>query len=279
MRKRNKLLTFVAAAALLAGSIVPGLAPTTTHAASAKTYQVAVSNASKPLSYTQNGKLKGYEVDALKKVDKQLPNVKFKYHAVGQSAELVGLDSGKYDLAVNGFYKNPAREKKYVYGKQDDGLSLVRVYYNKQQFKKSVTDLNDLSGKELAPVNANGGMYNLLTTWNKKNPNKKIKVKTTNNGIPMQQLLTGVNSGKYDALIDPSNLGEAAIIKQRNLNTVKTSKPVRAFPTYVLFSKHNQKLAGQVDGALKTLKNNGQLKKLSVKYFGENVFNYKPKTN
>lgn len=279
MKKKNKLLTLVAAAALFAGSVVPGLAPTTVHAASTKTYQVAVSNASKPLSYTQNGKLKGYEVDALKKVDKQLSNVKFKYHAVGQSAELVGLDSGKYDLAVNGFYKNPARQKKYVFGKQDDGLSLVRVYYNKQQFKKPVTDLSNLSGKELAPVNANGGMYNLLTSWNKKNANKKIKVKTTNNGIPMQQLLTGVNSGKYDALIDPSNLGEAAIIKQRNLNAVKTSKPVRAFPTYILFSKHNQKLAGQVDGALKTLKNNGQLKKLSVKYFGENVFNYKPKTN
>lgn len=278
MKKSRKLITVAATAALALGSLLPSLAPTKVEAASTKTYQVAVSNASKPLSYSQNGKLKGYEVEALQKIDQQLPNVKFKYHAVSQSAELVGLDSGKYDLAVNGFYKNAERQKKYYFGKENDGLSLVRVYYNKQQFSKSVTDLKDLAGKELAPVNANGGMYNLLTTWNKSNGNK-IKVKTTNNGIPMQQLLSGVNSGKYDALIDPSNLGEASIIKQQKLSNVKTSKPVRAFPTYILFAKKDKKLAGQVDTALKTLKNNGQLKQLSQKYFGENVFNYKAKTN
>ena len=247
MKKSRKIISIAATAAIALGSILPSLPSTKAEAASVKTYQVAVSNASKPLSYTQNGKLKGYEVETLKKIDQQLPNVKFKYHPVSQNAELVGLDSGKYDLAVNGFYKNAERQKKYYFGKENDGMSLVKVYYNKQQFSKSVTDLKDLAGKELAPVNANGGMYNLLTTWNKSNGNK-ITVKTTNNGISMQQLLSGVNSGKYDALIDPSNLGEAAIIKQQKLSNVKTSKPVRAFPTYILFSKKNGSTLNLVDG-------------------------------
>ena len=89
--------------ALFTGLFVVG-SPATAKAA-VKTYQVAVSTDSKPLSYKQNGKLTGYEVEVLKAIDKELPNVKFKYHAVSQSAELVGLDSGKYDLASNGFYK------------------------------------------------------------------------------------------------------------------------------------------------------------------------------
>lgn len=246
--------------------------------AAVKTYQVAVSTDSKPLSYKQNGKLTGYEVEVLKAIDKELPNVKFKYHAVSQSAELVGLDSGKYDLASNGFYKNSEREKKYVFGDENDGLSLVKVYYNKAQFSKAPTDLDDLVGKVLAPVNANGGMYNLLTTWNNTHSDKQVTIKTTS-GIPMQQLLNGVNTGKYDALIDPSNLSEADIIKQKKLTNVKTSKPVRAFPTYFLFTKKNKALAGQVDEALKKLKSDGTLKKYSIKYFGENVFNYKVKEN
>lgn len=58
-------------------------------------YQVAVSSASKPLSYTENGKLTGYEVDVLKAVEKELGNVKFNFNAVSQTAELVGLDSKK----------------------------------------------------------------------------------------------------------------------------------------------------------------------------------------
>lgn len=242
-----------------------------------KTYNVAVSNNSKPLSYKQNGKLKGYEVDTLKAVDKKLPNVKFKITAVSQTAELVGLDSGKYDIAANGFYSNQERAKKYHIGKVNDGLSLVRVYSNKKAVKNNVTNLDDLAGKTLAPVNANGGMYNLLKTWNKDNGDKQVKI-TTTDGLPMQQLLQGVNSGKYDALIDPSNLGQASIIKDLKLDNVKTSSPVRAYPTYFLYTKKNKKVASQVDKTLKGLKKDGTLKKLSKTYFGENVFQYKAKT-
>lgn len=277
MNKLMKISTVLTASIALFSGITTVGQSATAHAAKTKTYQVAVSSSSRPLSYEQNGHLKGYEVEALRKIDQQLPDVKFKYHAVSQNAELVGLDSGKYDLAVNGFYKNPARTKKYAFGKENDGLSLVRIYYNKQQFKNKVTKIDNLAGKELAPVNANGGMYNLLTTWNKQNGNK-INVKTTT-GIPTQQLLTGVNTGKYDAMIDPSNLGEASIIKERHLSQVQTSKPVRVYPTYILFSKKNKPLAGEVDGALKTLKKNGTMKQLSQQAFGENVFKYQAKSN
>lgn len=277
MNKLFKISTVLTASIALFSGVAAIGQPSTAHAAKVKTYQVAVSSSSKPLSYEQNGQLKGYEVDVLRKVDQQLPNAKFKYHAVSQNAELVGLDSGKYDLAVNGFYKNPERTKKYVFGKENDGLSLVRIYYNKQRFKNGVTKIGDLAGKELAPVNANGGMYNLLTSWNKQNGNK-INVKTTT-GIPTQQLLTGVNTGKYDAMIDPSNLGERDIIKERQLTQVQTSKPVRTYPTYILFSKKNKSLAGETDRALRTLKKNGSLKQLSQQAFGENVFKYQAQNN
>lgn len=242
-----------------------------------QTYQVAVSTASKPLSYKENGKLKGYEVDVIRAVDKKVKDANFKISAVSQTAELVGLDSDKYDFAANGFYSNPERAKKYHIGKINDGLSLVKVYSNKNNVKSSVKDLDDLKGKTLAPVNANGGMYNLLTTWNKDNASEKIDV-TTTDGLPMQQLLKDVNSGKYDALIDPSNLGQADIIKSLKLKNVSTSEPVRAYPTYFLFTKKNKKIAGEVDKALKELKKDGTLTRLSKKYFGEDVFKYKAKT-
>lgn len=244
---------------------------------SKKTYDVAVSTASKPLSYQENGKLKGYEVDVLKAVEKKLGNVKFNYSAVSQTAELIGLDSKKYDFAANGFYSNPERQKKYLVPKQNDGLSLVKVYYNKNKVKKSIKNLDDLSGLRVAPVNPNGGMYNLLTTWNKIN-SKKVKVLTSDQ-FPLQQLLKDVNSGKYDALIDPSNLGENEIISGLKLNNIRSSEPVRAFPTYFLFTKDNTAISKRVDKALKELKKDGTLSKLSKKYFGDDVFQYKVKEN
>ncbi|WP_461243941.1 transporter substrate-binding domain-containing protein [Secundilactobacillus muriivasis] len=241
-----------------------------------KTYQVAVSTASKPLSYEQNGKLTGYEVDVINAVQKKLGNVNFKLNAVDQTAELVGLDSKKYDFAANGFYSNPERVKKYHVGAENDALSLVKVYSNKKNVKKTIKDLGDLKGLNIAPVNPDGGMYNLLTTWNKQHPNQKVNIKTSDS-FPTQQLLKDVNNGKYDVMIDPSNLGEADIIKGLKLTNVATSEPVRAFPTYFLFTKKNAALAKRVDKALKELKKDGTLTKLSKKYFGEDVFKYQVK--
>lgn len=231
MKKTIKILTL---ATVLGLAVTLTACGKSTNSSNGKTYQVAVSTASKPLSYKENGKLKGYEVEVLRAVDKKVKDANFNITAVSQTAELVGLDSKKYDFAANGFYSNPERAKKYHIGKQNDGLSLVKVYSNKNVTKSAITDLDDLQKLTLAPVNANGGMYNLLTQWNKDNTDKQIKV-TTTDGLPMQQLLQGVNSGKYDALIDPSNLGEAEIIKKLNLSNVTTSQPVRAFPTYFLY--------------------------------------------
>lgn len=245
---------------------------------SGKTYNVAVSTASKPLSYQEGGKLKGYEVDVIRAVDKKIPDANFKLTAVSQTAELLGLDSKKYDFAANGFYSNPERQKKYLITKENDGLSLVKVYYNKNKVKKTISNLDDLSGLSVAPVNPNGGMYNLLTTWNKTNKDKKVKVLTSDQ-FPLQQLLKDVNTGKYDALIDPSNLGEDQIISGLKLKNIGVSEPVRAFPTYFLYTKDNKALAKKVDKALKELKSDGTLSKLSKKYFGENVFQYKVKEN
>ena len=94
MNKLMKISTVLTASIALFSGITTVGQSATAHATKTKTYQVAVSSSSRPLSYEQNGQLKGYEVEALRKIDQQLPDVKFKYHAVSQNAELVGLDSG-----------------------------------------------------------------------------------------------------------------------------------------------------------------------------------------
>lgn len=239
---------------------------------SAKTVQIAVPTAEKPLSYSENGKLTGYEVEILRKVDAKIKNYTFNIQSVSSNAQQIGLDTGKYDLIAEGFFKNPVREQKYLIPNENDGASLIKIYTN--DANQSIKSIQDLSGKNLTPVDANGGMYTILTAYNAQNPSKKINILTSDTGLSTADKLKQVASGRYDALISPSNLGQAQIIKQLNLK-IHTSDPVKVIPTYFLLSKKDGKLKEAVDTALKELKSDGTLSALSKKYYGEDVFQHK----
>ncbi|MDD9149890.1 transporter substrate-binding domain-containing protein [Sporolactobacillus sp. CQH2019] len=239
---------------------------------SVKTVQIAVPTAEKPLSYTENGKLIGYEVEILRKIDTKLKDYSFNIQSVSSNAQQIGLDTGKYDLIAEGFFKNSVREQKYLIPNESDGASLIKIYTN--DANQSITNFSDLVGKKIAPVDANGGIYNILTAYNTQNPSKKIDIPTSDTGLSTADRLKEVAAGKYDASVLPSNLGEAQIIKQLNLK-IHTSAPVKVIPTYFLLSKKNEKLKEAVDSALKQLKSDGTLSALSKKYYGEDVFQYK----
>ncbi len=50
--------------------------------------------------------------------------------------------------------------------------------------------------------------------------------------------------------------------------------PYKGIPTWPLFNKKETELAAAYDKAVQTLKENGTISALSLKYFGEDVFNF-----
>lgn len=238
-----------------------------------KTIQVASSAESKPLSWKASGNvIKGYEPDVLRAIDQKLKNYKFHIQAVSDEAEETGLATGKYDIAVGGYYKTAERSKQFLIPSQYDGLSLMRIYVKKDS---DIQTLKDLVGKKIVPPSPGGGVYNFLVDWQKKNPKYKLEYQTSSASIPYPQRLKEVASGKYDALILPSNLGEQEVIENLKL-PIRTTDPVQINKTYLIIHKsdENEKLNQAVDKALKELKEDGTLAKLSKKYFGEDVFEY-----
>jgi L-cystine transport system substrate-binding protein len=125
------------------------------------------------------------------------------------------------------------------------------------------------------PVTAGGGIYKFATAWQEQNPDYKIEITASSAGIPYPDRLKEVENGKYDALVLPSNLGEQTVIDQQKLN-VEASEPVAINDTFVLIhrSQENEALSKDVDKALKELKADGTLAKLSQKWFGEDITAY-----
>ncbi|MEG3135088.1 transporter substrate-binding domain-containing protein [Rouxiella sp. T17] len=238
-----------------------------------RTIKIATSAESKPLSWGAIGvEPQGYEPDVLKAINAKLPQYKFQMVGAADIAQETGLVTGKYDMATGGFYTNPARSKQFLIPATPMGASLMKIYSHKGS---NINGMKDLVGKNIVPVTAGGGVYKFVNQWQQDNTGYKIDIKASSAGIPYPDRLKEVQSGKYDALILPSNLGEQTVIDNQKLDIV-ASEPVSINNTYVLIhrSAENQALNDDINKVLIELKADGTLDKLAQKWFGEDVVKY-----
>ncbi|TIL73200.1 MAG: amino acid ABC transporter substrate-binding protein [Mesorhizobium sp.] len=243
------------------------------HAQDVRTIKIATAAESKPLSWGAIGvEPQGYEPDVLKAVNAKLPQYKFEMEGAADIAQETGLVTGKYDIATGGYYRAPAREKQFLIPESPIGASLIKIYSRKDS---GINEMKDLVGKKIVPVTAGGGIYKFATQWQEQNPDYQIEVTASSAGIPYPDRLKEVQNGKYDALVLPSNLGEQTVIDQQKLD-IKASEPVAINNTFVLIhrSEENKALSEDIDKALKELKADGTLAKLSQKWFGEDITTY-----
>lgn len=238
-----------------------------------RTIKIATAAESKPLSWGAIGvEPQGYEPDLLKAINAKLPQYKFVMEGAADIAQETGLVTGKYDMATGGFYFAPARNKQFLIPSNPEGASLMKIYSRKDS---NINGMKDLVGKNIVPVTAGGGVYKFVNQWQQDNASYKINIKASSAGVPYPDRLKEVQGGKYDALILPSNLGEQTVIDNLKLN-IKASEPVSINNTYILIhrSDENKVLADDVNKALKELKDDGTMKKLSMKWFGEDDIQY-----
>ncbi|WP_424236912.1 transporter substrate-binding domain-containing protein [Bhargavaea ginsengi] len=238
-----------------------------------RTLTVAVPPTSKPLSWEENGKLTGYEPDILRLVDEKLEDYEFDLVGVADSAAEIGLDTGKYDMIAQGLFKSEERAEKYLLPDENNGASLMRIY--KRSDSDDIENMKDLVGKKIVPTTPTGGVFNFIMDWNENNPDHEIEFQTSDAGLSYADRMREVESGKYDALILPSNLGQNEIIESQDMQIV-TTEPVEVFPTYFMIYKNeeNEALRDDISEALAELKEEGKLSELSLKYYGEDVFQF-----
>jgi L-cystine transport system substrate-binding protein len=242
----------------------------TSESAEVKKVVVAVASGNKPLSYADDdGNLLGYETDALKLIDELIPEYAFDLQSVEDDAQQIGLDAGKYALIAEGLFKTPERLEKYILPEENIGVSLIKIVIRGNE--TNISSLDDLVGRKVAPCSPNGGIFNLLTSYNNTHE-RKITIETRE-GFSAADSFSAVASGKYDAVVRPS-LGFDEIKEKLGLD-IKQTAPVKVNNTYFVLAKSQADLASRVNEAIKILKRDGKLSELSKKYFGEDILQYK----
>lgn len=227
------------------------------------TLVVATSGTLYPASYyNDQNKLVGYDVDVAREVAKRLGvGIKFKKYSVdGQSTSLV---RGETDFAANDFNLSKARAKKFSLSspiKYSFGSMIVRKSDN-----SGISSLDDLAGKKAA------GEPN--TSYMKLAKKRGAKLVTYDNATN-DQYLTDVANKRTDVILNDYYLQKMSVENLPDI-PVKILKGVYFNPTKsgFLFVKDHNELRKKVNVILAKMKKDGTLKKISQKYFQDNVSN------
>lgn len=137
-----------------------------------KVIKVALSaEVNPPYLYTDSeNKPVGYDMDYMKALEKKLPQYDFQYEFGEEESNVVGIGVGKFDMGINWFFKTPEREQKFLYQKEPYVYSLTTLIVHNDT--NDIETLDDLQHKRLTPMSPSGGLYSILTGYNKTHKNQ-----------------------------------------------------------------------------------------------------------
>ncbi|WP_206166408.1 transporter substrate-binding domain-containing protein [Mammaliicoccus sciuri] len=240
-----------------------------------KVVKVALSaEVNPPYLYTDSdNKPVGYDMDYMKELEKKLPQYDFQYEFGEEESNVVGIGVGKFDMGINWFFKTPEREQKFLYQKEPYVYSLTTLIVHNDT--NDIETLADLQHKRLTPMSPSGGLYSILTGYNKTHKNQIDidEIHKVSNGENFKM----IESKRRDAMF--LNLTTYQAI-QKELNAdVKVGGVVSKESVHILYNKKNTQLQKDIDKATKELKEDGTLEELSKKWFGFNIFDDKESLN
>lgn len=236
------------------------------------TITAATSGNPKPYIFVDDkNKLTGYDIEVLKEAFKKIDGYKLKFETTDFGSIFTGLNSGKYQIGVNNFSYNEERGKSYLYSYPYDKIGYV--------FTTKKGSIPITSFKEAAGKTTQGGTGVSITTaieaWNEKNPDEAINFNYTDSDtiVGLKKVESGeldfsiIDVAMYKAYQDEYNLDlQANEIPEDEAKLIADN-----LYSYYILPKDQKDLREKLDDALKELKADGTLTKLSKKWFGQDT--------
>lgn len=208
------------------------------------------------------GKLTGFDVELVREIDKRLPGYEFELQTYDFSNLLLSLETKKIDFVAHEMEKNPERTEKYLFNKEPYAHWSNEIIVAKDN--DSIKTLDDLKGKKVI-VGATSAEAQIVENYNKDH-NDAIKIVYSNGGAADE--VNQIVSGRVDATIG-ADFTLSLIDPEGKLKT--TGEPLSSADILFVFRKDDpdeQVLADAVDGAIKEIKQDGTLAKLSTEWLG-----------
>jgi len=209
----------------------------------------------------ENGKLTGYDVELVQKIDEKLPEYEFEFKTMEFSNLLLSLETNKIDFIAHQMEVNEERQEKFLFNEEPYNVFPLHVTVN--QDNNDIQSIEDLKGKK-AIVSPTSNSAVFLEKYNKEN-NAGIELIYAGNGP--DSTINQIKTGRVDATISTPfavDFNNEAVDAQQKV----VGEPLLNSKVYFLFRKDATTLQTRIDEALVELKKEGVVSELSKKWLG-----------
>lgn len=246
--------------------------------AAVTTIKVGTGGSPKPFIFTDDSnQVIGFDADVVAAIDELLPEYVFVYELTDFAAIFTGVDAGIYQMGDNNITRKPEREEKYLFGDEYYGYNYTGLIVRAND--ESIQSLEDLAGKKTYTSGSGGFGQIFFESYNEKhadNPTELIYT-SADTRKQFQDLQDGVIDFTFMESVMWDSYREEFPEYSETLKFIflsdEETKEIQDPLSWFIFAKNEegQKLANAVDGALRTLKENGKLNEISQKWLGYDV--------
>lgn len=213
----------------------------------------------------KNNKLVGFDIDMAKAVGKEL-GVEVEFKPIDWDAKYTELKAKNIDCIWNGMSANAERAEK---------LSLSKLYLNNKIVVMTMKDnvkvdkAVDLKNYKIGTQADSAALETMQANKEYKNFKKIVTEYKT-----YDEAILDLKAGRLDVIVVDQVLGNYKNTKMKNV--LKTCKFDFGDDHYAIgFRKDDKQVTEKVNGALKSMIDKGTAKKISTKWFGKNIVEYK----
>lgn len=211
--------------------------------------------------FYDNGKMTGFEIDLINKIGEKL-NKKVVIEDMKFNTLFAALSSGKIDVLVSGIDITEERLLQYDFtdGYYDNKLAVIV-----KEGDDSIKSLDDLKGKTIGTqIGTTSDIYS-----------ETVEGATNNKYDQPAAVIMNLNAGKIEVAIVDKAVAEQILMTNEANKGCKIVEGVEIVASQIgmAVKKGNKELLDQINGALKELKDSGELDEMFNKYFNTPVAN------
>jgi polar amino acid transport system substrate-binding protein len=226
------------------------------------TLRIGTEGLNEPMNYYANGLLTGFDVEFARRLGIFL-NAKVTFHTMEFSALVPAVETGKIDLLIAGLNATDERRKKIlmsdIYIDSEISFLVRKDRLPARATGKAITDFSQLSGRKVGILT--GSSYDALIK-------KELPTAIPYYFNTFADQAAALKAGQIDGFLVDEPVARDMVKSTSGITCLK--KMVCTDSYAFAFAKNRQALCAEVDAVLKEFHEQGVIKAIETKWFGDN---------